>query len=621
MSHGSFHHLHAPRWQWWSIFLFGVATLIFGSIGVWQYEEGPAKPGIHQTKASAEEAVSGGHEAKPTEPTSWLDQPISRMSSPLYHAVQMLILHTSHFEHGPNFCLDVGRWCGAFTVFSATLVLVGRRIRSEFRLFRLSLWNDHHVICGLGSKGYEIALCLRKHNRNACIVFLDPHPDPELAEKCEHRGILLLPLDGAQPQALQRARVAQAREVIVVTPEDETNLRIAAEVRAQWGAAAGKGPACHVHLSDIHLREALQEWVEADRQRGTVGALHFFDVFDHEARRVLRELPLDGEGIGAEDPRSVHVVLLGFGRMGRSLAVRAAKMGQFANGKPLRISVIDRNARQQSERYLFRYPVLEGKTICALKFYPEEAESLSTRKLIAQWAAEPDTLLHVLVCLDDDARAVEVALRLKSMLWQRPGCHVRVRIRSHESLAPMLSAAASSPNHLTHFGVVEDTCADTAFRPELTDALARTIHEQFRLERGATSQRTPENDPAMRPWAELREDLRESNRSQADHIAIKLRAVRCLMVPADHAGTPVEEFTPAELDLLARLEHRRWNAERWLGGWRYGTPSNKDLRISENLVSWEELDDSIKQYDVQAVARIPALLRQMNPPRKIIRVE
>ena len=50
-------------------------------------------------------------------------------------------------------------------------------------------------------------------------------------------------------------------------------------------------------------------------------------------------------------------------------------------------------------------------------------------------------------------------------------------------------------------------------------------HDEFIRHRLSDSRRTPQNDLALRPWEELTEDLRESSRQQADHIAIKLRAL------------------------------------------------------------------------------------------------
>ena len=61
------------------------------------------------------------------------------------------------------------------------------------------------------------------------------------------------------------------------------------------------------------------------------------------------------------------------------------------------------------------------------------------------------------------------------------------------------------------------------------------------------------------------------------------------------------------------------DAERWLAGWRYGTPSDKNKRINENLQPWDNLDDSIKKYDRDAIVEIPERLAMADPPLKVVR--
>ena len=61
------------------------------------------------------------------------------------------------------------------------------------------------------------------------------------------------------------------------------------------------------------------------------------------------------------------------------------------------------------------------------------------------------------------------------------------------------------------------------------------------------------------------------------------------------------------------MEHARWNAERWLAGWRLG---KKDLikKTSPWLLPWEELPDEIKEFDRQAVREIPLRLKISRNP-------
>ncbi len=592
MSHFDFDHLHEPRPLWLWVVFFSALTLVFGSIGTWQYE--------HEEPAAPDQKAAHPHHG----------------FSPLYHAAQMLILHTAHYDRGVNGWLEAGRWCGAAAFFLTGFTLFRKRVLREYNLLRLRFWERHTVVCGLGCKGLAIARCLGASGDGPKVLAIDPKPAESSAEACGDVGIIVLAGDATQPDVLAQARVCAAREVIAISGEDETNVRIAKAVQELCTQASKPPVPCRVYLDDIHLTDALQKWEE---QRGiSPSVLTFFDVFDAEARRTLLQLPIDGSGLPADDPRSVHLVLLGFGRLGRSLALRAAKMGHFPNRKLLRISVIDRHAQQQRERFLFRYPILEGNKVCLLKFHEMEVESLSARRLIAKWNDEPAQIMHVMVCLDRDARAAEVALRLRGLLVA-PDRNLWVRCRARSSVPSLLTPPAAGEAPVTPFGLVEDACSDKAFRDQNRDSLARAIHEAFVDARTAGSRRNPANDPALRPWNELRETFRESCRQQADHIEIKLRGIGCILALESDPRPGFDQLKQSEIEMLAPIEHQRWNVERWLAGWRYGTPSVKERRISEYLVSWEELDPSIQKYDEEAVANIPQILKRAVPRLKVVR--
>ncbi len=64
-----------------------------------------------------------------------------------------------------------------------------------------------------------------------------------------------------------------------------------------------------------------------------------------------------------------------------------------------------------------------------------------------------------------------------------------------------------------------------------------------------------EPDPAERP--------------RADMIAVKLRRIG-REVSQLFSDDPKNEFTEEEIELLARMEHNRWCAERFIDGWNYG---------------------------------------------------
>jgi hypothetical protein len=139
------------------------------------------------------------------------------------------------------------------------------------------------------------------------------------------------------------------------------------------------------------------------------------------------------------------------------------------------------------------------------------------------------------------------------------------------------------------------------------DVLGQAIHARFLANQ---RERKPAEDLAMQPWETLREDLRESNRKQADDIGAKLHAINCGMRPAAAREPTAITFTPAEVEVMAEMEHIRYVAERRIEGWVFGPERDVERKISPYLVSWAELPDAVKEWDREAVRAIAEVLAQ-----------
>ncbi|MBM4041870.1 MAG: hypothetical protein FJ290_25510 [Planctomycetes bacterium] len=140
--------------------------------------------------------------------------------------------------------------------------------------------------------------------------------------------------------------------------------------------------------------------------------------------------------------------------------------------------------------------------------------------------------------------------------------------------------------------------------PALRERLAKAIHQAYCEAQAKTPRATP---ASLTDWDSLAEDLKESNRRQADDILSKLQ----------HIGRTATErgkrrkqnrLSEAEVETLAELEHGRWNVERLLDGWRWAEAKDAARKLSPYLVSWIELPEEAKEWDRQAVRQLPALL-------------
>ena len=115
----------------------------------------------------------------------------------------------------------------------------------------------------------------------------------------------------------------------------------------------------------------------------------------------------------------------------------------------------------------------------------------------------------------------------------------------------------------------------------------------------------------MWPWDKLEETYRKANIEQA---AYAVRILEAAGFTVRESKNPVvfdqNNFTNEEIELMAELEHGRWNNERLRDGWRFG-PRDDAKKIHPCLVPWNELPDGpdgVRRFDRDAVRAFPEIL-------------
>lgn len=537
----------------------------------------------------------------------------------LYHTLQLFLLHAPHFQGHIPWTLEVARWLAPVTGVGGVAAVV-LFLRAEVRRRRLRRLAGHVVVCGLGRKGIELVRHLRggAPDERRPVVVLERDPAPALVAECAGLGVQVLAADATRPDALGSAGVPRAASVFALCPDDATNCEIAAQVVQARGAAGGPALDCFVHLDAAELGQTLQQVLPPALGAGQVH-LHAVDAFDPEAIDLLvNGLPLDHEGLAPGDPCGVRLVILGFGRMGRALAVRAAQLGQFANGRSVRIEVIDRHALRNRDALLFHHPHI-GQA-AELVFHQHEAASPAVRNLVEGFCRDAGWRTSVVIAFDNEPLALDVCLRL-APAFDSDSVRVALRLEHDGGIAHLLErlraeGQVSAPGlaRLTVFGTSRrfERLADPGRWP--LEQFARRFHEAYlklRRDGAAGDARKLQElaeDPAAKAWPALAFDLRDSNRQAAAHIHVKLRALGLEAVEREDPRPAVGRLDDDVVLKLARLEHRRWIAERRVAGWEPGEVKDVVRRRSPWLVEWERLPASVQAYDIDAVARIPAIL-------------
>jgi hypothetical protein len=138
------------------------------------------------------------------------------------------------------------------------------------------------------------------------------------------------------------------------------------------------------------------------------------------------------------------------------------------------------------------------------------------------------------------------------------------------------------------------------------DKLARAFHELYRNSQRSSGELT---DAAQRPWSELSEDLRNSNRASAAAAPVQLAAMGLAIAPAG-APDAVSVLENAAVERAAEIEHERWMAHKVSSGWVYGPVRDDcaDPPIHPSMVPWADLPETERDKDRVRIRRLPEVL-------------
>jgi hypothetical protein len=469
-------------------------------------------------------------------------------------------------------------------------------------------YTGHVVICGLGRKGMVLAHGFLARGERAVVIEQDEGND--FIATCQEQGAIVLLGNAATPDMLRKAGVHKARCVLAVCGDDGANAAVAVYARALVQGRQGQVLTCLVHLVDPHLCNLLREQ-ELAAPHETVFRLEFFNIFESGAWALLDQYPAFDD-TEMRTGRPPHLVVVGVGRLGESLVIRAARQWK-AQGYPranqrLRLTLVDQVADQKIESLRLRYQHLD--TFCDLAAFPTDTTSPAFARaefLVDETGAY--TISRVYICLDHDGLGLSAALTLHHRLREHP-CPIVVRMTHEAGLATLLPTDRSGNGYggIYAFGLLDRTCTPALLVSGTFDTLALATHDAY-VRRMTEAGESPKTRPHMLPWESLPDDIKEDNRSAAGDIGRKLQAVGCSVRFSTDLEPALFRFQPAEIELLARMEHERWYQARVAQGWTHAPgQQDRDKKTHPALLPWDALPEPVKEVDRQAMRALPALL-------------
>jgi hypothetical protein len=201
----------------------------------------------------------------------------------------------------------------------------------------------------------------------------------------------------------------------------------------------------------------LRETEMANRE-GDPFELEFFNTYETCAQKMLRDTLLSDTSRAANHPP--HLLILGLGQLGETLAVHAAReWKKVTGGGKLRITVFDRSAKAKQEPFTLLYPEV-GDAADVLFHQLDVRQPQFTKGTSLHQIEGWQELTAAYVCLGHDTLGVCAGLALVKILKPRR-VPIIVRMSERAGLATALRAHKTDPGFvdgLQAVGLVELTC-------------------------------------------------------------------------------------------------------------------------------------------------------------------
>lgn len=522
-------------------------------------------------------------------------------SDNLYLSFQLFVLQSGD-QAKVGLELNVARFLAPLLALWATIRTIAIFLEEHFNVFWLNLfYRNHVVICGLGEKGMK--LVQHSTGKGERIVVIEKDKENDNIAGCLERGTIVLIGDSSDEYLLREARVNRAKKIIAVTRDDNTNIKTALKTyeilkQNKISPAKKRMVDCFVHIYDIRLRELFEQHEFFTKTSENYQA-RLFNIYDESARHILAKYAPDRFGKDNKPGgNQIRVLIIGFGWTGESIAKQAVRVCHYANNTPTEIKIVDISADEKKERFLSSRSN-EDKSFIVNDIKPVFiSKDIETLHSLSELRIESEKFPSVVyVCLGNDTVGITTAVRLRKLLGANPP--IVVCIKSGEAALFDSKVFSELNKNIYAFDMLSHICSTHIDTEEVLDGLARMVHYNYLAnakEKGGQN---------LTNWENLTEDIKDSNRCQADHLPVKLRAI-----DAEEDGQQIvaEKLTSEDnYKMLAEMEHRRWMAEKLLAGWRYSNKRDDLKKLHNDIVEFDGLKEE-KQKDVDAIKNIPALI-------------
>ena len=367
----------------------------------------------------------------------------------------------------------------------------------------------------------------------------------------------------------------------------------------------GKRLLCHLLVQKIEALRMLQTCDICDAVKQKI------DVYPFTMEEIWsRNIVLDYEPITIQSEKHVHLVIFGMGELAETVAIQAAHVAHYPNyvrnhSLRTRITMISENAETLCETFIKRYqhlfdnsfyrivkpseekavkvfhkPMFDGKredfVDVEWEFVDAESWNPDVREKLNQWAQDDNQLLTLVMADRDPDKNVAMSLFLPDELYQRS-----IPIHKYSPHAVEYDVSMPLVQMAKNVNYIYSQCYNDNF--ENWQGQIQTSVEIDRAERDKL-------------WADLSSVKRWSSIYNAMTIPSKMRSIGL----GEDDWDKFYDISQQDIEILAQVEHNRWNVEELILGYRPCTYEEQE-KIAADIETQKDAFKARKiHYDLRA---------------------
>ena len=565
--------------------------------------------------------------------------------SNFYSSIQLFIMESGGVEGPLPLTLQITRFLAPSLTAGGIFIALWEPFNQSYHLLKIRFWKNHIIICGLSRKAELLILDhLKQDGAKSRIVVIEPNAEHGSISHMRKKGVVVLEGNAVDEDMLHKANILKAKVLLALTNDERINIHVAQKathIYNQFPAVLVPNNILQVvlHIDDFYTMNVFKEFHEkavpdnvAFRQGGSKMDYHVFSIYQLAAIFMIDNFSPDKYVSlnDAEDP-AAHLLIMGDNLAAQYLILEAAQMYHFANLKKTKITVVADDVHLISSRISSLYPFLD-KTV--------ELRYENTNYFFVDPCPIPcDEISLCFVALDDYGKSVYYSRKLRQHLFSQGEKSKDSSLRSFNRYADFEKSIPPIKVLLPRNTALVNIFKDVAFELKALniellnmddevcnkrtivdnrkeeDFIAKHIHYEWARSQAARNK--TQLGTMQEEWDKIKDSQKDSNRLPARHLFIKLRYVNADLTDMD-TGEELDFDTLEESvwDSIARMEHNRWNAEKYINGFvRVDGVSDKNLgnflkgnlKCHWDLVPFDDLDAETQAYDTFTFKMAPVI--------------